>query len=151
MTLLRYRALPFTLFDQLLEQLGEASRLAPAPEASDDGYTISLALPGVPPEAIDLSIEGSNLAVTVRDPEDEGGSAPGATPVRRAFSWVLPQDIDPEGIRADCQYGMLTITVPRAERAKARRIEVTGTTTAKQVGPGMEQAEAGAEPPTDGT
>ena len=143
MTLLRYRPLTFTMFDELLEALATGSRMAPMPEATDDGYTISLPVPGVPPESIDLTVEGHALSVTVDERSDhdrEDGSYHGAVAGKRTFRWMLPEGIDPDGIKATCEHGMLRISVPRVESAKARRIELTAPASPKQVGPGSDVA-----------
>lgn len=42
---------------------------------------------------------------------------------RRAFS--LTSDLDPEQIKASIKNGVLTITLPKSEKAKPRRITVT--------------------------
>ena len=36
----------------------------------------------------------------------------------------LPADVDSEKVTAECTDGILTVTLPRTERAKARKIEV---------------------------
>lgn len=150
MTLLRYRPLTFTMLDRLMDELASQSG-APTPEMTDDGYIISLALPGVPPDAIELTAEGRTLSVTVDERDDrqrEDGSYRGAVAGRRTFSWLLPEGADAESIRADCEHGMLTITIPKAESARPRRISVGGSGAARQVGPGT--AEVGAEPAAKG-
>jgi HSP20 family protein len=42
---------------------------------------------------------------------------------RRAFS-LSPNNVDQEKIKAEMNDGVLTLTLPKAERAKARRITV---------------------------
>lgn len=39
---------------------------------------------------------------------------------------TLPQDTDEEHISAELADGVLTVTVPKAQKAKPRRIEITG-------------------------
>ena len=42
---------------------------------------------------------------------------------RRSFS-LLPNSVDQEKIQAEMKDGVLTLTIPKAERAKARRISI---------------------------
>jgi HSP20 family protein len=37
---------------------------------------------------------------------------------------MIPMQIDPDGIKAEYRDGVLALFIPRAERDKARRIEV---------------------------
>ncbi|MEU9445059.1 Hsp20 family protein [Streptomyces sp. NPDC048304] len=39
---------------------------------------------------------------------------------------TLPQDTDEEHVSAELADGVLTVTVPKAQKAKPRRIEITG-------------------------
>lgn len=129
----------FNLLDRLLDDLVTAPMNAPLPTESGDHYQVQLALPGVPPESIDLTVDGRTLTVTVdqRDADErEDGGYRTAMAGRRTYSWMLPDGIDPEGINATCEHGLLTITVPKAESAKARRIQIGGSTGARQVEPG---------------
>ena len=41
----------------------------------------------------------------------------------RAFA--LPQQVNPEGVQAAFENGILTITVPKAEQAKPRKIQIS--------------------------
>jgi HSP20 family molecular chaperone IbpA len=44
---------------------------------------------------------------------------------RFAYRVTLPDQVDPEGIEAKLNDGVLTVRVPKSERAQRRRIEVT--------------------------
>jgi HSP20 family protein len=143
MTLWRYRSRPVTLLEQLLDDMTIGDQgMRSMPQADADGYTIRLALPGVAPDAIDLSIDGRTLSVTVdgrTDEDREEGSYQGAMSGRRQWAWALPEGVDAEKIEASTEYGMLTIRVPKSASAKPRRIEVTGTSGARRVGPGTDE------------
>jgi HSP20 family protein len=140
MTLWRYRPQPFTLLDRLFDEMTASGYGGgPMPRADADGWTVQLALPGVPPETIELTADGRTLSVAVdqrSDEEREEGSYQGAMTGKRAWSWALPDGVDPDQIRATAEYGVLTIRIPKAENAKPRRISVSGSSGARQVGPG---------------
>jgi HSP20 family protein len=46
-------------------------------------------------------------------------------------SFVLPRDVDADRIEAHFEHGVLTVTIPKSEKARRRRIEVrdNGDTT----------------------
>ena len=108
-----------------------ASGWAPAIDIHETGesFVIDLELPGIEPDKVDISFEGDTL--TVRGERASADETEGETyhRVERRFgafsrSVVLPPTADSERIEAAFDKGVLTITVPKAERAKPRRIEV---------------------------
>ena len=139
MTLLRYRPQTFGLFDRLFDEFVAGPPDMPV-QADADGWTLKLALPGVAPDAIDLTVQGKTLLVTVdtRDAEDQqDGGYRAAMNARRSFSWLLPDGIDQDAISATSEHGVLTIRVPKGESAKPKRIAINpGTTGAKAIGAG---------------
>lgn len=107
--------------------------LSPASDASSDetAYRITLELPGVAEEDIDLSISEGMLTVSgekSESREDEGEtwyfSERSYGTFRRSFR--LPPDADGGKAEAHTKNGVLEITVPRRkeEAAQSRKIEV---------------------------
>jgi HSP20 family protein len=94
-----------------------------------DSFVIDAELPGIDPEGVEINVEADTL--TLRGERSTVQESEGDTyhRVERRFgafarSIVLPPTADTERIEADFDKGVLTITVPKAERAKPRRIEV---------------------------
>ena len=90
-------------------------------------------MPGVSEQSVELTVEKHVLTVSGKT---EAAAPAGYelryrefTPVeyRRVFS--LTSDLDAEHIQAAIKNGVLTITLPKAEQAKPRRIAVTGAGT----------------------
>ncbi|MCC6953341.1 MAG: Hsp20/alpha crystallin family protein [Deltaproteobacteria bacterium] len=86
-------------------------------------------LPGVKQEDIELSVQGRQF--TLKAERKMSGAADDASIHRRevAFgeaqrSLQLPYDIDADGVRAELKNGVLTVTLPKAASAKARKITV---------------------------
>jgi len=122
--------------DQAFSPAGAAAPAArtwtPAIDAleNEDGYVITIDLPGVAPEAVDLSFERNTLVVRGERP------APVApTEAARVFfserEWGtferalrFPQHVEGDRISAAFTHGVLTVTVPKSESAKPRKIEV---------------------------
>lgn len=95
-----------------------------------DDVILTAELPGMKQEDIDLQITGNSLAIQgERRPEVEENVGKYHRRERRAGSFVravqLPEEVD--GDRAVARYadGILTVTLPRAESAKPRRISVS--------------------------
>lgn len=98
---------------------------------TDEAIHAELEIPGVKSDQIDISVAGNELSLHVERPETE---QQGLTYHRReravgAFTRVLrlPTDVDPGGVQAELNNGVLTITLPKAESAKPRKINVHAT------------------------
>ncbi len=98
----------------------------------DDGFTISVELPGLDENDIDLNTKDGRLTIsgektTERDDEEKNyhikercyGS------FRRSFS--IPEYVNDNNIKADFSRGVLTITLPKKPSASsaARKIKIT--------------------------
>lgn len=111
-----------------------AEWVAPASEASsgDDAYRISMELPGVAEDDIELSVQGG--VVTVKgekktEREEKGDTWYFSERQYGAFSrsFRLPEDADPEGVKAALREGVLTVTLPRKapKGAEAKRVPIS--------------------------
>ena len=94
-----------------------------------DEIMVHASLPGVDPENIDVSVEDSVLtikATTHADVEREEGEY--LMRERRTGSFHralrLPDTVDTERIQPGYKNGVLTITIPKAESKKAKRLKV---------------------------
>jgi HSP20 family protein len=109
--------------------------LAPALDIVErgDAYVISLELPGVDPKTIDLSFDQNVLTVKGTKPSAQTGEAKDRDlrvyadeRVSGAFerSIRLPKLADGSRTTAEASNGVLHITVPKAQAAQARKIEI---------------------------
>ena len=96
-----------------------------------DAYVVRAELPGVDRSGIDISFEKNILTISgqksaMLDAKDEELRVFAAERVSGTFSRSLrmPDYIDGEKISAEHKDGLLTITIPKAELAQPRRIEV---------------------------
>ena len=95
-----------------------------------DAYLVTLDLPGVPSDKVDVSFERNTL--TVRGERAPGLPKEDATRIFLAErewgtferSLRFPVHVEGDRIAAAFSNGVLTITVPKAEAARARKIEV---------------------------
>ena len=94
-----------------------------------EGVIVSAELPGVSPEALDISVTADTLTISgSRSPEDlpEGAQYHRRERYCDEFSRTvqLPYTVDTNQVEASAENGVLTITLPRAEAEKPKQIEV---------------------------
>jgi len=124
---------PFRDFDRVTQQLlGTTSRPAVMPMDAwreGDSFVIEFDLPGVAAESIDLDVERNVLTVRAeRVPRNGDWEMLASERPRGVFSrqLVLGDNLDLDAIQADYEGGVLRLTVPVAEKAKPRKIQVGG-------------------------
>jgi HSP20 family protein len=123
---------PFSDFDRLSRQVwgNQKVNFMPADAyRSGERFYLHLDLPGVDPDSIDITVEKNNLTVTAeRRWELEGdeqvllNERPVGSFSRQFF---LGESLDTDAIDAGYDHGVLTVTIPVAETAKARKIAVS--------------------------
>ena len=123
----------FRDFDRLVQQVvGTPTRPAVMPldaYRNHDTFLVQFDLPGVSTDSIDLTVEKNVLTVHAErsrpagsdDVEMVAAERPQGTFSRQLF---LGDTLDPDGIEADYQAGVLTLRIPIAERAKPRKVQI---------------------------
>ena len=126
---------PFRDFDRLTQQLlGTTNRPVVMPMDAwreGDRFVIEFDLAGVSAESVDLDVERNVLTVSAERVSRNGDWEMLASERPRGrFSrqLVLGDNLDLDQIEATYQGGVLRLIVPVAEKAKPRKIEITGTT-----------------------
>ena len=106
---------------------------APAADVSenDDAYVVRVELPGVQRDQIELQLQDRELVISGEIPEppqDEKERRHRSSRPTGRFEYrtFLPGDVNPDGVRAELHDGVLTVTIPKSEVAKPRKIEITG-------------------------
>jgi HSP20 family protein len=103
-----------------------------APPASvieaDGGYTLEVEMPGVSKDGLDISVENNELTIFGRRslPAVEGTLVhheSRSENFRRTFE--LDPSIDANRISAKIEQGLVTLTLPKAEHVKPRKITVS--------------------------
>jgi HSP20 family protein len=109
----------------------ERERAWVAPEVNiyetADGYVLEAEMPGVTKEGLEITLEGNTLTfVGRRSNEVVQGTVlyreSEPTDYRRVFE--LDPAIDSGKISAEMRQGVLTLSLPKAERVKPRKIEI---------------------------
>jgi HSP20 family protein len=96
---------------------------------SDNELQIQMDVPGIKPEDIDIQLSGNTLTISGERKEEEEKKDRTFHRVERrtgrfARTITLPYEVDEGNIEAREQGGVLTITLPKAETAQNKRIEV---------------------------
>ena len=122
---------PFRDFDRLTQQLlGTTNRPAVMPMDAwreGDTFVIEFDLPGVARESIDLDVERNVLTVRAERVARNGDwEALASERPKGVFSrqLVLGDNLDLDRIDATYADGVLRLSVPVAERARPRKIEI---------------------------
>jgi HSP20 family protein len=103
----------------------------------DDHYVLTADLPGVDPGSIDVSVDNGTMTLTAHRTGHSEDSVTWLTnerffgTYRRRLS--LGENVDADKISATYENGVLTVTIPLAERARPRRIEVAHGNGARSI------------------
>ena len=113
---------PMRLFDDLMtwqppgsEVVWSASSSPVNVEDSDDGATITVDMPGVDPNDLELTFETGTLSITGKRGEQT-----------YQYSVALGDTIDPNQIDAQLDKGVLTVHAHKRPEVKPRKILVAG-------------------------
>jgi HSP20 family protein len=94
-----------------------------------DQFLIHLDLPGVDPDAIELTVEQNVLTIRAeRRFERQEGDEPLVSERPQgtfARQLLLGESLDTDRLEADYDQGVLTLRIPVAEEAKPRRVQIT--------------------------
>jgi len=99
---------------------------------SENELVVNLDLPGVDPKTVAVRVENNVLSIRGERQFDEKQNKENFHRVERPYgpfarSFSLSTSVDPETIRANYKVGVLSITLPKAEAAKPRKIQIAAT------------------------
>jgi HSP20 family protein len=96
-------------------------------EEQDDAYVVEAELPGVKREDVNIEVVGNELSITgeIKEQERKGILRKETRRVGRfEYRVTLPEQVDPDGIDAKLNDGVLSVRIPKSQAAQRRRIEV---------------------------
>lgn len=131
------------LLDEALGTGGQGRESAAAPPTytlpvdimeTEKAYMLIAPVPGLAPEAVEVTFDGGVLSITAQ-----------AAPIQVDGAWLrqerphgnwirrlqLPDQVLGDQISADFENGLLTVTVPKAEKPQPVRIPVRGSAPAR--------------------
>ena len=103
----------------------------------DDHFVVHFDLPGVDTSSIDLTVEENVLTVSAERQWQAGENHQVLASERVQGNFrrqlFLGDGLDTDHVEAGYDNGVLTVTIPVAEQAKPRKVEVTSGGVAKQL------------------
>ena len=114
---------------QLQENRGLDWGLALDVAENDQAYTIKASVPGVSPDDIDITLSDNVLTIKGEFKEEKDVEEEKYHLRERRFgsfgrSVTLPVAVNAEAVDANYDNGVLTLTVPKAEEVKPKRITI---------------------------
>jgi HSP20 family protein len=94
-----------------------------------EGFIVQVALPGIDPEKVEITVKGASLVVKGERPEPRFEQAQqiwsgiGTGPFEQSFT--LPTAVESEGAEAHYEQGLLTLRLPKIRQARAHTVKVT--------------------------
>jgi HSP20 family protein len=132
---------PFRDLDRLTQAMfGTSGRPTVMPMDAyrdDNTFVVHLDLPGVDADSIDLMVEQNVLTVHAERKPPVGDAAERVVAERSygVFSrqLFLGDTLDTERMSADYDAGVLTLTIPIADKAKPRKVQISGGSTRREI------------------
>ena len=131
---------PFRVFDWTPVE-SAAGVWTPLVDIFEENEIIRLVaeIPGVKPEDVKISVEGNLLTIKGTKEQVAEERAEKVHRYERAYgaferTFTLPTTVDAEHIKANYEMGVLTLTLPKIEKAKPRQIAVQITPERKLKG-----------------
>ncbi len=137
---------PWNLFDQLQHELTRmqgykdktddngdvvTSDWAPAVDIKeeDNQYLLVADIPGVDPKDIDIHMENGILSIKGERNSELKTEQDGYKRIERKHGvfyrrFTMPEGVNPDGIEAKCENGVLSVSIPKQEAAQPRKITV---------------------------
>jgi HSP20 family protein len=99
---------------------------------TDNDLVLEADLPGIDPKNIDIRVENNVLTVRGERSFQPKVERENFHRIERSYGtfargFTLATTVDPDKIRANYRNGVLSITLPKAEQAKPRRIQIAAT------------------------
>ena len=122
------------LFNTLLAPEGRSQRWTPAMDLVEAGdhYVLRADLPGMSEDDVSIEINDNVLSISGERRDEREEERQGWHRVERSFgqfsrSLTLPEGINPEAVTAAFDKGVLSITVPKPEKRKPRRVQISAS------------------------
>ncbi len=120
-----------TPFSPFFRTSGSFSTWSPAVDVYEDKdqFTVIAEVPGMKKEALNLTLQSGVLTISGEREREEKKPDQGFRSERFVGrfqrSITLPASVDPSGVKANYQDGLLKVVLPKSEEAKPKQIEVS--------------------------
>lgn len=124
-----------SFFDDMVTPFGRMGSSMRVPDTDvverENEIQVICELPGLGRDEVELSLENNVLTISGEKQEqrEQGGESDTYHLSERRWgrfsrSFVLPREVDQERINAHFENGVLTISIPKSEKARRRKIEI---------------------------
>jgi HSP20 family protein len=98
---------------------------------NENAFTVKAEVPGCKAEDIDISVNGNTLIISGEKKQEDEKKGDGYYHAERSYGSFrralnLASEIDADKIEAVCENGVLTLTLPKSEKAKPVKVKVKG-------------------------
>jgi len=108
-------------------------RVWPAMDVSEDEneVVVTAEVPGCKADDVDIAVHGNTLSITGEKKQQQEKKEKGYYHLERSYGsfrreLTLPADVETAKVEAVCKDGVLSIKLPKAEKAKAIKVKVKG-------------------------
>ena len=96
---------------------------------TDGSYVIRADVPGIPEKDLEVSISGNLLTIAGKREEEKKEEGDRFYTYERSYgsfsrTFALPEGVDSEHVATGLENGVLTIALPRVDKAPTRKIEI---------------------------
>ena len=108
---------------------GQVRRFDVDVREDEDQYLVQADLPGLERENVEITFEDGVLTIEAKHGSDAEEKGDGYCVRERRFgtftrSFRVPSDVDADNINAGLKNGVLSVTLPKAETAKVKKVQV---------------------------
>ena len=128
---------PFTreidrVFDAFFGQTDQGRRWVPPIDLveAEDHFMLKADLPGLTESDVNIEVQDGTLTISGERSAEHEQREKGWYRIERSFgsfnrSLTLPDGVDPDGISARFEHGVLEVNIPKPEERKPRRISIS--------------------------
>ena len=98
---------------------------------TDEAVVVEAQVPGIKESDVEVTVEGNVLTITAEAKEEEEKKEKKKTVYKSTrqtsfnYSTSLPRAVDSTKAKAEVENGVVTVTVPKTEEDKPKRIEIS--------------------------
>lgn len=98
---------------------------------TDNEITVKAEVPGCSAEDIDIAVHGNTLTISGEKKYEQEKKEKGYFHIERSYGTfrrqiALPSGVETDKVDATCKNGVLTLTLPKEEKAKTVKVKVKG-------------------------
>jgi HSP20 family protein len=119
------------LFDAFLGDRQQGRRWVPPVDLveADDHYVLKADLPGLSEDDVSIEVQDGTLTISGERKAEHETREQGWYRIERSFgsfnrSLTLPEGVDPDGISAKFDRGVLEVRIPKPAERKPRRVQI---------------------------